>query len=140
MELGLLLISVCFSYYLVIRSVTELYTAEQVHLLPGYPKNESDSLQVAFYVKQPLGLFIGNISVLPRSTLVEIVTTYRSDLGTAIGANISDIEALIKLATPTMSVTVGQLKSSNNVGKWAAVGVFVGVVITILIIFIVCRW
>ena len=77
---------------------------------------------------------------LPRSTLVEIVTTYRSDLGTAIGANISDIEALIKLATPTMSVTVGQLKSSNNVGKWAAVGVFVGVVITILIIFIVCRW
>ena len=140
MKLGLLLISVCFSYYLVIRSVTELYTAEQVHLLPGYPKNASGFLQVAFYVQQPLGLSIGNISVLPRSTLVEIVTTYRSDLGTAIGANISDVEVLIKLATPTASVTAGQLKSSNNVGKWAAIGVFVGLVMIILIIFIVFRW
>ena len=130
----------CFSYHLVIRRSPELYTTDQVHLLPGYPRNASGSLQVAFYVQQPPGQFIGNISVLPRSTLVEIVTTYRSDLGTAIGANISDVEVLIKLATPTASVTAGQLKSSNNVGKWAAIGVFVAVVIIILIILIVFRW
>ena len=140
MKLGVLLISVCFSYYLVIRSVTELYTAEQVHLLPGYPKNASGFLQVAFYVQQPLGLSIGNISVLPRSTLVEIVETHKSAIETAIGANISDVEFFFKPATPTTPVRVGQLESSSNVGKWAAVGVFVAVVIIILIILIVFRW
>ena len=110
MKLGVLLISVCFSYYLVIRSVTELYTHEQVHLLPGYPKNESGSLQVAFYVQQPRGLFIGNISVLPRSILAEIVTTHKSDLETAIDANILDVEVLFKPATPTTSLTEGPCK------------------------------
>ena len=91
-------------------------------------------------MQQPLGLFIGNISVLPRSTLVEIVTTYKSAIETAIGANISDVEVLFKLATPTTSVTAGQLESSSNVGKWAEIGVGVAVEIIILIIFIVFRW
>ena len=112
MELGLLLISACFSYHLVIRrsSSTPLYTADQVHLLPGYPSNASGSLQVAFYVQQPLGLFIGNISALPRSILAEIVTTYRSDLGTTIDANSLDVEVLFKPATPTTSLTEGPCK------------------------------
>ena len=130
-----------FSYNLVIRRspFTELYTADQVHLLPGYPSNASGSLQVAFYVQQPLGLFIGNISVLPRSTLAYIVTTHKSDLKTAIGANISDVEVLFQPATPTTSLTAGP-ESSSNIGKWAAIGVGVGVVIIILIILIVFWW
>ena len=142
MELGLLLISVCFSYNLVIRRspFTELYTADQVHLLPGYPSNASGSLQVAFYVQQPLGLFIGNISVLPRSTLAYIVTTHKSDLETAIDANISDVGVLFQPATPTTSLTAGPLEPSSNVGKWAAIGVGVAVVVIILIILIVFWW
>ena len=129
----------CFSYHLVIRRSPELYTADQVHLLPGYPRNASGSLQVAFYVQQPPGEFIGNISVLPRITLVEIITAHKSDLETAIGANISDVEFFFKPATPTTPVRVGQLESSS-IGKWAAIGVFVAVVIIILIILIVFRW
>ena len=142
MELGLLLISVCFSYHLVIRrsSSTPLYTADLVHLLPGYPSNASGTLQVAFYVQQPLGHSIENISVLPRSTLADIVTTHKSDLETAIGANISDVEVLFKPATPTTSLTAGPVEPSSNVGKWAAIGVGVGVVIIILIILIVFWW
>ena len=142
MELGLLLISVCFSYNLVIRRspFTELYTADQVHLLPGYPSNASGSLQVAFYVQQPLGLFIGNISALPRSTLAYIVTTRKSDLETAIGANISDVEVLFKPATPTTSPTARPVEPSNNDWKWILIGVVVGAVVIILILLIVFWW
>ena len=91
-------------------------------------------------MQQPPGQSIGNILVLPRSTLVEIVKEHKSDIETAIGTNISDVEVFFKPATPTTSVTVGQLESSSNVGKWAAIGVFVAVVIIILIILIVFRW
>ena len=142
MELGLLLISVCFSYNLVIRRspFTELYTADQVHLLPGYPSNASGSLQVAFYVQQPLGLSIGNISVLPRSTLAEIVATRKSDLETAIGANISDVEVLFKPATPTTSPTARPVEPRSTGWKWIAFGVGVGAVVIILILLIVFWW
>ncbi|XP_078366638.1 uncharacterized protein LOC144650764 [Oculina patagonica] len=115
--------------------LSDLYTADQVHLLPGYPSNTSGSLQVAFYVQQPLGLYIGSFSVLPRDTLVHIVTTHKSVLETAIGANISDIEAWFK---PTAaSPTAGPVEPSSNDWKWIAIGVSVGVVVIIIIIVIV---
>jgi len=115
---------------------TELYTTDQVHLLPGYPSNASGSLQVAFYAQQPLGLFIGHVSVLPSSTLADIVITHKSTLESAIGANISDVEVFFKPATPTTSPTVGPDEPSNA-WKWAAIGIGVGVVVIILIILIV---
>ena len=132
----------CFSFHLVIRRspFTKLYTADQVHLLPGYPSNASGSLQVAFYVQQPLGLFIGNISVLPRSTLAEIVVTHKSALETAIGANISDVKVLFKPSTPTTSPTAGPVEPSSNGWKWIVIGVVVGVVVIILIVLIVFWW
>ena len=131
-----------FSFHLVIRRspFTELYTADQVHLLPGYPSNPAGSIQVAFYVQQPHGLFIGNFSVLPRSTLAEIVITHKSALETAISANISDIQVLFKPATPTTSPTAGPVEPSSNVWKWMAIGVGVGVVVIILIVLIVFWW
>ena len=129
------------SIFIIRRSpFTELYTADQVHLLPGYPRNASGSLQVAFYVQQPLGLFIGNISVLPRSTLADIVIIHKSALETAIGANIFDVEVLFELPTPTTSPTsptAGPVEPSSNNWKWIVIGVVVGVVVIILIILIV---
>ena len=142
-ELGLVQSRVFFLlFYLVIRRspFTELYTADQVHLLPGYPSNTTGSLQVAFYVQQPLGLFIGNISVLSRSTLAEIVITHKSALETVIGANISDVEVLFKPATPTTSPTAGPVEPSSNAWKWITIGVVVGVVVIILIVLIVFWW
>ena len=119
---------------------TEFYTTDQVHLLPGYPSNASGSLQVAFYVQQPLGLFIGNISVLPRGTLADIVSIHKSALERAIGANISDVEVLFKPATPTTSPTAGPVEPTRNVWKWIAIGVGVGAVVIILILLIVFWW
>ena len=117
------------------RSLFDLYIADQVHLLPGYPSNVSGFLQVAFYVQQPPGLFIGNISVLPRTTLADIVRFYKPELELAIGANISDVEVLIKPATSTPSPTV-VADEPSNVWKWTAIGVSVGVVVIIFIILI----
>ncbi|KAL9979187.1 hypothetical protein ACROYT_G016809 [Oculina patagonica] len=95
--------------------LSDLYTADQVNLLPGYPSNTSDSLQVAFYVQQPLGLFIGNDSVLPNFILENIVTTHRSALEKAIGANISDIEAWFKPPTtePNVPPTAADAKPQS---------------------------
>ena len=91
-------------------------------------------------MQQPRGLFIGNNSVLPRSTLAEIVTTRKSELEIAIGANISDIEVLFQPATPTTSLKAGPVEPSSSVGKWTAIGVGVAVVVIILIIVIVFWW
>jgi len=112
----------------------DLYTADQVHLLPGYPSNASDSLQIVFYVQQPLGLFIGDAAVLPRDILVHIVKTNKSALETAIGANISDVEAWSK---PTESPTAGPAEPSSNDWKWIAIGIGAGVVVIILIVILV---
>jgi len=88
-------------------------------------------------VQQPAGLFIGNISVLPGSTLADIIITHKSALETAIGANISDVRVLFKPATPPTAVPA---EPSSNTWKWLGVGVGVGVVVVILILLIVFWW
>ena len=115
----------------------ELYVADYVHLLPGYPSNGSVSRAVAFYVQQPPGLFIGNNSVLPSNTLVDITVLYKSELEGAIGATISSVKALF---TPTGTTTTTRKpikESENNHWKGIVIGVSVGVVAIILIIVIV---
>ena len=113
--------------------------------MPGYPSYSLGSLQVAFYVQQPLGLFIGNLSVLPRGTLAHIVITEKAVLETAIGANISDIEAIeafAKPTTPTPSPTVAAIPAepSSNDLKWIVIGASVGAVVICVIIVVVFWW
>lgn len=130
------------------RAPFDLYTADQVHLLPGYPRNASGSLQVAFYVQQPRGLFIGNASILPGETLVNIVKTYKSEMETAIGANISQVEAFIQsLLTPTTTSPTTlpttlptKVQDSNDTTKWIAIGVGIGVFVLICFILLVTLW
>ena len=129
-------------YLFIIRRAlfTDLYTADQVHLLPSYPSNASDSLLVAFYVQQPLGLFIGNDSVLPGTTLLNIVILYKPELEGAIGANISDVKALFTAPTTASPTQKPVEPSSSENWKWIAIGVSVGVVVLILFISIVVWW
>ena len=128
-----------FVYSLIIRRALEidLYTVDYVHLLPGYPSNVSGLLLVAFYVQQPPGLFIGNMSVLPSSTLSDIILMYKSELESAIGAKISDVKALF---TPTLSTEREFEQSRNDNWKWIVIGVSVGVVFIILTIGAVVWW
>lgn len=118
----------------------DLYTADQVHLLPGYPTNSSGAIKTAFYVQQPLGLFIGNISVLPRSTLVDIIVTHKSELETAIDATISRVEALFKPFSPTLTTSMASTpreKDSEDNWKWIVVGVGAGVATVILALLLI---
>lgn len=118
--------------------VLDFYTADQTHLVPGYPINTSGSFLVAFYVLQPLGLFLGNTSVLPGSTLLRIVVTYKSELETAIGAIISGVELLLK-PTEASSTKKPVEEESSNKWKWIAIGVGAGV-FTIVLILVICFW
>ena len=104
------------------------YTADHVNLLPGYPSNASGSLQVAFYVLQPLDLFIENTSVLPRDTLVDIVKTTESEIEATIGANISHVETLFQPpSTPTTKQTTTVIPTAvvgrEDPLKWIAIGI-----------------
>ena len=120
----------------------QLYTSNQVHLLLGYPSSASGSLQVAFYVQQPVGLSIGNVSVLPQSTLLGIFIEHKSELAIAIGANISDVKVLPKPSTipTTMGTTAPTESSSSDDWKWIVIGVSIGVVVIIVIVVIVVYW
>ena len=119
---------------------SELYIADYVRLLPGYPSNGSVSRAVAFYVKQPPGLFTGNNSVLPGNTLVDIIVLYKSELEGAIGATISSVKALF---TPTGTTTTTRKpieESENDNWKWIVIGVIVGIFFIILVIaFVIWR-
>ena len=118
----------------------ELYIADYVHLLPGYPSNGSVSRAVAFYVQQPPGLFIGNNSVLPSNTLVDITVLYKSELEGAIGATISSIKALFTPTGTTTTTTKPIEQTENNNWKWIVIGVIVGIFFIILIIaFVIWR-
>jgi len=112
-----------------------LYTADQVHLLPGYPRNAPDSLLVAFYVQQPLGQFIGNVSVLPGVTLHDIVLNNTAQLEPAVGGKILRVEILFK---PTTSPTEKPVEEESSFDMWKriAIGVSSGVFVIILVIVI----
>ena len=115
----------------------DLYTADQVNLLPGYPSNASGSLQVAFYVLQPLGLFIGNTPVLPRDTLVDIVKTHESEIEATIGANISRVETLFQSpSTPATKQTTTRIPDKEAY-KWIAVGGGIGIFVAILVLLVI---
>ncbi|XP_068677582.1 protein sidekick-1-like isoform X3 [Montipora foliosa] len=112
-----------------------LYEPDQVHLLPGYPSNVSGSLQVAFYVQQPQGLFTGNTSVLPSNTLLQIVESSKSRLENAIGANITSVKVL-----PTTKVQESDDAGSSESSNLIAIGVSVAVstlfVVVCIVIFV----
>ena len=90
-------------------------------------------------MQQPLGLFIGNISVLPRSTLLDIVVMFKSELESAIRTNISGVEFLLKPTTTSPTEKPVEEDKSDD-WKWIAIGVSVGVVVIILIIITVFWW
>ncbi|CAH3044997.1 unnamed protein product [Porites lobata] len=114
----------------------DLYLSLRVHLLPGYPRNVSGTLLVAFYVQQPVGLFIGNQSVLPSSALVEIIQLYERQIEAAIGANITGVEALFKPTSTPTELPVAPTSSSDDT-VWIIIGGLGGLVLLLLIILIV---
>ena len=118
----------------------DLYTTDQIHLLPDYPTNSSGLLYVAFYVQQPVGQYVSNASALPHRILVQIIVIHKGEIEAAIGANISGIEAWFKPGEPTFSPTVGTGEPAAKEWKWIIIGVIVGGVFLVIVVIIVWRW
>ncbi|XP_044174744.1 uncharacterized protein LOC114975818 isoform X3 [Acropora millepora] len=117
-----------------------LYTAKQVHLLPGYPSNASGSLklQIAVYVQQPLEVSLGNVPVLPSNTLLTIILLHKSELGASIGAIILDAEVLFKPTTSPPTSPQTEDTDSGYTG-WLMIAACLGaVLIFVVIILAIC--
>ena len=141
------------------RRATQIITADNVHLLPGFPLEENSSLRIAFYILLPS--FLQNSGVIPASALAQVVNNAKSDLQTVFGVPISDIK-LTYVPTTTAAPTNASVTNVTNVTnvtttsqpttdqaptvatteksddwKWITIGVVVGVVVVVIIIIIV---
>ena len=125
------------SFFARLSLLFDLYTTDQIHRLPEYPKNLSGLLYIAFYVQQPVGQYVSNASALPHRILAQIMVIHKSEIEAAIGANISGIEAWYKPGEPTFSPTVG---TAGKEWKWIVIGAIVGGVVLVIVVIIVWRW
>ena len=138
------------------RRNTQLITADNVHLLPGFPVEENSALRVAFYILLPS--FLQSSGVIPAAALEQVVNDAKSDLQTALGFNISEIKlthvATTVTATPVptnatnvtipqqpqttvSATTVTTTEKTDDDWKWIVIGVVVGVVVIVIIIVVV---
>ena len=82
-----------------------IFTENQVHILPGYPKQISQDpllATLAFYLLSPPGL---SSEVINKDTLVSIVKGSLAEISSSINGTISRVETLFTETTPTASLT-----------------------------------
>jgi hypothetical protein len=119
------------------------FTAQQVHLLPGFPiqlydlPNSDDTIAtVAFYVKYPPDVVVGNIN---KTLLVDIVNGSLARIGRAINktllsVNVYMVEELFNTTEPTTIPKNGRSHSHN---MFAVIGGSVATVVFIIIVVII---
>ena len=91
-----------------------IFTENHVHILPGYPKQISQDpllATLAFYLLSPPGL---SSEVIDRDTLISIVKGSLTEISSSINFNISRVESLFTVPTPTASVTPTRLAKKEN--------------------------
>jgi len=84
-----------------------VFTKDQVHILPGYPKQIStDPLlaSLAFYLQFPPGT--SNADAISKDNLVSIVEGSIANISNAINGNISSVQTLVA-ETSTTETTEG---------------------------------
>ena len=128
------------SFFARLSLLFDLYTTDQIHRLPEYPKNLSGLLYIAFYVQQPVGQYVSNASALPHRILVQIIVIHKGEIEAAIGANISGVVAWFKPGESTSSPTVRTAEPDPITWKWIAIGAIGGGVVLVIVVIIVWRW
>ncbi|XP_078349351.1 mucin-like protein [Oculina patagonica] len=131
------------------RRATQIITADNVHLLPGFPVEENSFLRVAFYILLPS--FLQSSGVIPAAALVQVVNNAKSELQTVFGVPISEITKTYVPTTTgppanatnvttsqptTQPATISTTEKSDD-WKWIVIGVVVGVVVIVIIIVVV---
>ena len=74
-------------------SANVTFTADMVHILPGYPKQSDDTPEVvllAFYLSLPQG--ISESSIVPETELRKIIMGRKDNIETSIGGEISSVD------------------------------------------------
>lgn len=128
-----------------------IFTADHVHLLPGFPREDNNLLRVVFYVLLPSVIPGGG--VIPVATLLQVVNNSKSDLEALFGVRIVEIKLGVVPTTltpstqnstsattqaPTQSSTVGTIgEDSSDDWKWIVIGVVIGVVVIICVVIVV---
>lgn len=119
------------------------FTEDQVHLLPGYPKQISTVpllASLAFYLQFPPG---SSSAVIKKDVLVSIVKGSLTKISNSINANISSIQVLFVETTPspTTSVptTIPTQKDDSKMMYYIIGGCVAGAVV-LIIVAIVAVW
>jgi hypothetical protein len=129
------------------------FTTDQVHLLPGFPIQLSDSSNtdgmiaaVAFYVKFPPGVAIGVTDTLDKSLLVDIVNASLTRIGRAINKTLLSVSVYMVDKRPNNSTSTDVPTTTEvtptNVKNWyiiiggSVAGIVVIAIITIAVVLI----
>lgn len=113
-----------------------IFTEDQVHILPGYPKQISQDpllATLAFYLQFPPG---SSSDIIKKDTLVSIVKGSLADISSSINGNISSVQTLFAETTPqTTSVTPTRPteKYNSNMKNYIIVGSVVGGLLVIIV-------
>ncbi|XP_068682113.1 uncharacterized protein [Montipora capricornis] len=126
------------------------FNEDQVHLLPGYPKQVSQVpllAVIAFYLQTPPGSLS---SVINKNVLVAIVKSSVAEISSTINANISNVRQLFDDTTTTTSTntspvtpTVPPGDKNPNTTRNAIIGGVIGsvaFVIVIVVVWCLCKW
>ena len=90
------------------------FTADMVHILPGYPKQSDDSpgvVLLAFYLSLPQGT--SENSVVSESILHDIVMGHKDNIQTSIGGEISSVDPFPSATEESDEGNGGRSKPTN---------------------------
>jgi len=118
------------------------FTEDQVHLLPGYPKQISTVpllASVAFYLQFPPG---SSSAVIQKDVLASIVKGSLTKISIAINANITSVEVLIADTTTSASTvhTTYPTEKEESKTMYYIIGGCVAGAVVLLIIVIAAVW
>ena len=93
-----------------------IFTEDQVHILPGYPKQISTNpllASLAFYLQFPPGT--SNVDAISKDNLVSIVKGSIADISNSINGNILSVQTLVAdLSTTSVTSTEAPSKPTEK--------------------------
>jgi len=121
-----------------------IFTEDQVHVLPGYPKQISTNpllASLAFYLQFPPGT--SNVDAISKDNLVSIVKGSIADISNSINGNISSVQTLVAETLTTVTSTVAPSrpteKDSNKMPYIIAGSVAGGLLVIIIAVIIIWK-
>ena len=117
------------------------FTENQVHLLPGYPKQISVVpllASLAFYVQFPPG---SSVPVIKKDVLANIVQGSLVELSSSINANISSVQILFADTTTVTTPVTAAIPTEKDRSKMhAIIGGCVAAALLLILVIIATIW